>query len=107
MTTSEPYSKSQQLILWTGQHSIDDKNEGRNGSHEVFASEPYFNNDFQKSLKDGLHLAKTISQCLEKSNVPKTDPGLNKILKTARDLSRFDTSVTRTVGIAGDSAAGK
>lgn len=107
MPIPKPYKKPQGSLSYGYRIEIDGENKDETGGDEILRLEPYFNDNFQKSLRDGLDLANAIVQCLKKTKVQKFDSGLHTILETAQDTSRFDTRVTRTVGVAGDSAAGK
>ena len=68
---------------------------------------PFANRDYQNAVKAGKHLAKNVADHLRKcTTAPQVSTQLYKIQKRAKELQRFDSPATRTIGLLGDSAAG-
>jgi len=75
---------------------------------ELLPREPYFNKGFQTALKLGTvvasDLAKSLTHCVQATI---TGSDLNRLRVTATSLQDYRSTATRTIGIVGDSAAGK
>ena len=69
---------------------------------------PFADRDYQNAVKAGKHLAKNVADHLRTcTTAPQRSTQLYKIQKRAKELQRFDSPATRTIGLIGDSAAGE
>jgi hypothetical protein len=69
---------------------------------------PFSDRNYQNALRVGIRLAREIFDCLTQCEVAnKSDTQLYKIKQKAELLQNFDCPASRTIGIVGDSAAGK
>lgn len=108
MASSDPRNQSKGSSSSGPKSTAIDGEAARNDyENEISLPDPYFNVDFQKSLKYGFNLIKTMLQCLRESVISETNPRLRVLRQDFEDLSRFDTSVTRTIAIGGNSGSSK
>lgn len=69
---------------------------------------PFADRDYQDAVKAGKHLAKNVADHLGTcTTAPQVSTQLYEIQKRAKELQRFDSPATRTIGLIGDSAAGE
>jgi len=88
--------------------SLDQDRSGYDAKKEPLPREPYFNKGFQTALKLGTGVASDLVENLTTCVQAKiTGSDLNKHKGTAISLQDYRSTATRTIGIVGDSAAGK
>jgi hypothetical protein len=88
--------------------SLDQDRSGYDTRKEPLPREPYFNKGFQTALKLGTGVASDLVENLTNCVQAKiTGSDLNKHKGTATSLQDYRSTATRTIGIVGDSAAGK
>lgn len=87
--------------------SLQDGASGYDISEEHLPTEAFFDPAFQSALKSAKGLAGSIDDQLARCAVAhSSNSDLHKIWAAAKKKRNFDFPVTRTIGIAGDSAAG-
>jgi hypothetical protein len=75
---------------------------------ETCPEKPFFDQVFQEALGNGVAIAGRTLNALEKVAGPALGQGdLSRLLKDARNLSNFESSDTRTIGVLGASGEGK
>jgi hypothetical protein len=68
---------------------------------------PFFDPSFQAALRKGITLTKMVTEKLgECKGAQETSTELGRLWKTAKDLSNFQSSDTRTIAVLGDSGEG-
>ncbi|RYP61155.1 hypothetical protein DL769_007837 [Monosporascus sp. CRB-8-3] len=75
---------------------------------EQVPNHPFFTSSFQTALKDGLDIAKGITNMIQ--SIPDSierGPEIHRLLEDAKVLSSFVGSDTRTIAVLGDSGQGK
>ena len=69
---------------------------------------PFADRDYQNAVKVGKNLARKVADHLRPcETASQASTQLYRIQKRAEELQRFDSPATRTIGLIGDSAAGK
>lgn len=75
---------------------------------EVPPKEPYFNPEFQKALERGSQVAGRIEKTLRTCDLAKDkESQIYGLMKDAKQLHKFATPAVCTIGMVGDSGAGK
>ncbi|KAI9698042.1 MAG: hypothetical protein M1836_004395 [Candelina mexicana] len=70
--------------------------------------EPYFDPDFQKAIRHGKNLAGSIESVLLTCDLAKDkDSQIHGLMKNAKQLKQFVAPAVCTIGVVGDSGAGK
>lgn len=71
-------------------------------------NEPYFNEQFQKALQKGKHIAGRIKDTLKACELAEDrESHVYSMIETATELHNFDAPAVCTIGIVGDSGVGK
>lgn len=102
------YADSEGLIPSLEELDLDDGFLPYKVEAEPLPPGPFADRDYQNAVKAGKDLARNVADHLGIcKTASQASSHLYKIHKRAEELQRFDSPATRTIGLIGDSAAGK